>query len=165
MRLIERIRNLIQGVKVMSETGPVVKQEAVSGVPDLAALLQPGIGARRAPALLPLPAKPEIVEQPAISPEPVKPERVSQTPQCAKHAEPLVCRSCFEEEKASAATAEQRESVRPAIGELDTDYDNVQLPPRSPEMIAALIAAGETEEQRGRRRHNDIARFHRQRGL
>jgi hypothetical protein len=52
-----------------------------------------------------------------------------------------------------------------ALVALDTDYDNISLPPRSPEMIRRLIDAGETVEQRTRRMHNDIARFRSQRGL
>jgi len=68
-------------------------------------------------------------------------------------------------EEAIAQPTPAPEPALALISALDTDYDNVTLPPRSPEMIRRLIDAGETDDQRARRFHSDIARFRHHRGL
>ncbi len=49
------------------------------------------------------------------------------------------------------------------IDALDRDTDDISKPPRSPDMIRRLIAAGETEAQRARRIVNDKQRSTRRR--
>jgi hypothetical protein len=156
----KRIRKFFNGENKMSDPKIAAPKFGI----DLGtALLRPGASARNAePIPLPTPVA-------AVNPTPVvsetasvKSEPAPQTPHCSKHAAPLVCRSCFEEERESVAAVQ--ESSAPPIGDLDTDYLSVDKPPRSPRMIAALIASGETVEQRTLRLHNDIARFRRQRG-
>jgi hypothetical protein len=133
--LIERIKKFFNGVKIMNETKPA------SPVAKHEALLPCGIPNLGDAILQPGPAvrtAATVIPVPAVAaPEPMI---VQPTP--------------VPEESASAGV----------VG-LDTDYDDISLPPRSPEMIRRLIDAGETVEQRARRMHSDIARFKHQRGL
>jgi len=164
------------------------------GIPNFGdVILQPGaaIKAQQAGAriILPVPApfiaETPVITEPAAAPEPdadVKPAQVSQIPQCSTHDETMVlafydrpgglqgncwvCPSCAEERKLATQPPQQEPEVAPAPNMvLDTDYSNVAIPPRSPEMVAALIASGETPAERAMRINNDTARFRYRRGL
>jgi hypothetical protein len=134
---IDRIKKFFNGANISESKPAPPAAMSANGFPDLGdALLSPGLLARKAEANNPLPA----VSAP----------------------EPVIVRPTLESTSIAVPVAEPPPV---SVVVLDTDYDNIQLPPRSPEMIAALIAAVETVEARALRMHSDIARFRRQRGL
>jgi hypothetical protein len=134
--MFSTIKSMFQKTPEVAKPAPIVTTRL-----NLSALRTPGPAAKPAaklpqPTVKPVVAVKEVV-LPEVQPEHAQPEPViAQPPQVLVDGEPL-----------------------------DWNLTDLNLRPRSPAMIQALLAAGETESQRAQRISNDAMRFRRSRGL